>query len=403
MDALRNIASRATAAATGDGGAELSAEAFEEERQSLLQKTSDAVKAVQKAFAGQGKMAISSDANTACLCAQLEAILCHGLRANKKKGAEVTFWPCVKELLTLEDAHRINTLGNITTDSGRGRAWLRECLNEQSLQQQLTMLADSQAVIGQHYIPGAFLADEERTNMLAMLCKGLESTFFALDVDTSDINGQKIASGSTAPGGASAAGTGHEKMPRSTSDGVQAVDDGSAFVAVHEHVAHPSVMVVQKKKKSKKKSRRKSRNVADIGGDPSDSKPVQPTPEFQPGDGAATAVAVGSSGTDGEGEQPTGAVFQPAGFADATVPPQLAAPFATAGAAAAPGQPAGNAEPAAEPSAAASEAPAAPQPGSAAPLAAADASGGGQDDGTMSTGETRVDALDREPSSVARP
>ena len=279
---------------------------MEDERRALLQRTSDAVKAVQKSFAGKQVMATSQDANTQCLCSQLESILCHGLRSARKRGAEVAFWPAVSTILPLEEAHRINMLEHITTDSGRGRAWLRASLNEQCLQKHLRALATAQEALATHYTPGAFLADEERTDMLANLCVGLESTFFALEIDSPEINGVRTASGaptasspssslSTAISGGSGGGETGAPSSAPTPD-----ETPAAFVAVHEHVAHPSVQVVTKRKKKKKKEskhkRKSSRGLVEIG----DLMSAEEGAEKVKRDSAYEPGTIGGSGGGGD-------------------------------------------------------------------------------------------------------
>jgi len=44
---------------------------------------------VQLQYAGKGELATSGDARVVALCAQLEAVFVHGLKANKKRGVEV--------------------------------------------------------------------------------------------------------------------------------------------------------------------------------------------------------------------------------------------------------------------------------------------------------------------------
>ena len=53
------------------------------------------------------------------------------------------FWQYVKENLTKHEQDRFYTLKNITTDSGRGRAWMRSALNEHSLERNMHMILEN--------------------------------------------------------------------------------------------------------------------------------------------------------------------------------------------------------------------------------------------------------------------
>lgn len=50
------------------------------------------------------------------------------------------FWYYVKEVLNKHELQRFYSLKTITTDIGRGRAWLRCALNEHSLERYVHML-----------------------------------------------------------------------------------------------------------------------------------------------------------------------------------------------------------------------------------------------------------------------
>lgn len=57
--------------------------------------------------------------------------------------ADMTFWSYVKEHLNRHELQRFYSLRQISSELGRGRAWLRCALNEHSLERYLhTLLAD---------------------------------------------------------------------------------------------------------------------------------------------------------------------------------------------------------------------------------------------------------------------
>ncbi|XP_055950101.1 sorting nexin-29-like isoform X5 [Argiope bruennichi] len=178
-----------------------------QERQSLLSKLLDAVKQCQIRFGGRTELATENDSRVVCLCAQFEAVLQHGIRKTNKsflplrhvtgmmKGlnilnneAEPVFWQIVRLVLNKHEFERYMLLKNITTDIGRGRAWLRSALNEHSLERYMHMILADSAQIKNFYEDGAFLLDDERSSMLPMMAAGLGSILFAISIDNPDLN-----------------------------------------------------------------------------------------------------------------------------------------------------------------------------------------------------------------------
>ncbi|XP_071250151.1 sorting nexin-29-like isoform X2 [Salvelinus alpinus] len=181
-------------------------------RQHLLERLLDSVKQCQIRFGGRKEIASDSDSRVICLCAQFEAVLQHGLRKNRglaltaaaikqaagftsKTEAELTFWFYVKEYLNRHELQRFYSLRQISSELGRGRAWLRCALNEHSLERYLhTLLADRMRP-GTFYEDWAFILDEERASMLPTMAAGLNSILFAINIDNKDLNGVIRAGG----------------------------------------------------------------------------------------------------------------------------------------------------------------------------------------------------------------
>uniref|UniRef100_A0A8C8H1F6 Sorting nexin 29 n=1 Tax=Oncorhynchus tshawytscha TaxID=74940 RepID=A0A8C8H1F6_ONCTS len=175
-------------------------------RQHLLERLLDSVKQCQIRFGGRKEIASDSDSRVICLCAQFEAVLQHGLRKTRglaltaaaikqaagftsKTEAELTFWFYVKEYLNRHELQRFYSLRHISSELGRGRAWLRCALNEHSLERYLhTLLADRMRP-GTFYEDWAFILDEERASMLPTMAAGLNSILFAIKIDNKDLNG----------------------------------------------------------------------------------------------------------------------------------------------------------------------------------------------------------------------
>ncbi|XP_018426005.1 PREDICTED: sorting nexin-29-like [Nanorana parkeri] len=152
-------------------------------RQFLMERLLDAVKQCQIRFGGRKEIASDSDSRVICLCAQFESVLQHGLKRSRglaltaaaikqaagfasKTETDPVFWVYVKEILNKHELQRFHSLKNITTDIGRGRAWLRCALNEHSLERYLHMLLGDPNRLGVFYEDWSFLQDEERSSIL---------------------------------------------------------------------------------------------------------------------------------------------------------------------------------------------------------------------------------------------
>uniref|UniRef100_U3I8J3 Sorting nexin 29 n=1 Tax=Anas platyrhynchos platyrhynchos TaxID=8840 RepID=U3I8J3_ANAPP len=153
------------------------------------------------------EIASDSDSRVTCLCAQFEAVLQHGLRRSRglaltaaaikqaagfssKTETEPVFWYYVKEVLNKHELQRFYSLKTITTDIGRGRAWLRCALNEHSLERYVHMLLADKNRLSVFYEDWSFMMDEERSSMIPTMAAGLNSILFAINIDNKDLNGQ---------------------------------------------------------------------------------------------------------------------------------------------------------------------------------------------------------------------
>uniref|UniRef100_A0A8C8MKP6 Sorting nexin 29 n=1 Tax=Oncorhynchus tshawytscha TaxID=74940 RepID=A0A8C8MKP6_ONCTS len=166
-------------------------------------------------FGGRKEIASDLDSRVICLCAQFEAVLQHGLRkskglaltaaaikqaagfTSKTEAGTLTFWLYVKEHLNRHELQRFYSLRHISSELGRGRAWLRCALNEHSLERYLHMLLTDGIRLGTFYEDWAFILDEERASMLPTMAAGLNSILFAINIDNTDLNGVPRAGGSS--------------------------------------------------------------------------------------------------------------------------------------------------------------------------------------------------------------
>nr|XP_008122513.1 PREDICTED: sorting nexin-29 [Anolis carolinensis] len=175
-------------------------------RQFLLERLLDAVKQCQIRFGGRKEIASDSDSRVTCLCAQFESVLQHGLKRTRglaltaaaikqaagfssKTEMEAIFWYYVKDVLNKHELQRFYSLKNITTDVGRGRAWLRCALNEHSLERYFHMLLADKNQLSVFYEDWSFMMDEERSSMIPTMAAGLNSILFAINIDNKDLNG----------------------------------------------------------------------------------------------------------------------------------------------------------------------------------------------------------------------
>lgn len=140
------------------------------------------------------------------MCTQFEAVLQHGMKKSKGlssirqvseivKGlnlwntdSDYVFWHYVRSHLTRHELERYLVLRHVTSDEGRGRAWLRSALNEHALERYMHMLVADPAHISQFYEDSAFLMDQEKSSMLPTMSAGLGAILFAINIDNPDLN-----------------------------------------------------------------------------------------------------------------------------------------------------------------------------------------------------------------------
>ncbi|XP_041431827.1 sorting nexin-29 isoform X5 [Xenopus laevis] len=191
----------------GEAGTMSGSQNNDGKRQYLMERLLDAVKQCQIRFGGRKEIASDSDSRVICLCAQFEAVLQHGLKRSRglaltaaaikqaagfasKTETDPVFWVYVKEVLSKHELQRFYSLKTITTDIGRGRAWLRCALNEHSLERYVHMLLGDSNRLSFFYEDWSFLLDEERSSMIPTMAAGLNSILFAINIDNKDLNGQ---------------------------------------------------------------------------------------------------------------------------------------------------------------------------------------------------------------------
>ena len=114
------------------------------------------------------------------LLTTLELVLSHGMR---EPGDSGSIWRMVRTILNKQEYQRYLLLSSLTTDRGRGRAWLRSVLNGQSLERHLQMLLGDDIRLKEFYETWSFMRDQERANMLPAMAARLASICFDLQVE----------------------------------------------------------------------------------------------------------------------------------------------------------------------------------------------------------------------------
>uniref|UniRef100_A0A914X3X5 RUN domain-containing protein n=1 Tax=Plectus sambesii TaxID=2011161 RepID=A0A914X3X5_9BILA len=214
-------------------------------RQTLLTRLLDAVKQCQAHFGQTKEIASDEDIRIICLLAQFEAVLHHGLRRDPSAFAairqattkfvswgsfdtsdDITLWSVVKNVLSAEEMDRMNRLCFVTTDSGRGRAWIRAALNERLMERYLQEILAKPDLLAECFEDWAFMRDHELAHTLPQVARGLSSIIFSITVDDPELNSANAISNETAevlsdarkaPLPIMSVGSGNRSRPQSTS------------------------------------------------------------------------------------------------------------------------------------------------------------------------------------------
>uniref|UniRef100_A0A1I7TSH2 RUN domain-containing protein n=1 Tax=Caenorhabditis tropicalis TaxID=1561998 RepID=A0A1I7TSH2_9PELO len=132
------------------------------------------------------------------LCNSIEAIFIHGLRdpfflkgTRYAKYPEPNFWPFVSKFSHRSITNQISCLGQVRTEIGKSRAWIRIVLNENALSQYLDLLATESTAIQQFYSEEAFLRlllEAEHSERIRGLLKPLTSLPLSAATNSSFLN-----------------------------------------------------------------------------------------------------------------------------------------------------------------------------------------------------------------------
>ncbi|XP_046649805.1 sorting nexin-29-like [Daphnia pulicaria] len=98
------------------------------------------------------------------------------------------FWHFVRNHLTRHEQERYYNIQNVSTDYGRGRAWLRSAINEHSLDRYLRMLFSDENLLFNYYESSSLMNDTSSRECLLTSAKDLRSVIFALVVDRKELD-----------------------------------------------------------------------------------------------------------------------------------------------------------------------------------------------------------------------
>lgn len=98
------------------------------------------------------------------------------------------FWDFCQKHLNASDRDRFENLQNVHTKLGRGKAFIRAALNEQSLQHYLNVWLSKPEILNLHYSHWSLLVDTWISANLLELFKCLGHILFALDMDKAEFD-----------------------------------------------------------------------------------------------------------------------------------------------------------------------------------------------------------------------
>lgn len=86
------------------------------------------------------------------------------------------------------EIERFDLLGNVKTDVAKQRSWIRNCLNEHSLERYTMAILSNENLIREFYEDWCLLLDKEFNSTIPMLVSGLQSILFAINIDNPSFN-----------------------------------------------------------------------------------------------------------------------------------------------------------------------------------------------------------------------
>ncbi|KAF8792088.1 Pleckstrin homology domain-containing family [Argiope bruennichi] len=167
-------------------------------RKNLTSELSKSIHAVQEQ--SLKKSVVTDDESSTGLCNVLEAIFIHGLKdkfirkmsavfgSNPEKIPEPQFWTAVCNFSHKNVISEIYSFKQVTSDVGRGRAWLRAALNDGLIASYVSNMLSDKSGLQKHYNNSAYLRDEEQSDIMKSLLEGLTEVKFELSCNSDSLN-----------------------------------------------------------------------------------------------------------------------------------------------------------------------------------------------------------------------
>eukprot|EP00056_Hartaetosiga_gracilis_P000844 m.40842 g.40842 ORF g.40842 m.40842 type:complete len:1172 (+) comp10383_c0_seq1:31-3546(+) len=159
----------------------------------IREEISQTVKQLQRQFVEKGGH-IHFDGNCLLaiqLCISIDRILFHGLK--KKYEKKEAYFPFVKQFCRKDEITALQSLKVVKTNRGRGRAFIRNALNERSLESYFLNFISNASLLNKYYDKNAFLRRKDDMDVIATILSGLESLQFFLPLDVSGLDPVKGA------------------------------------------------------------------------------------------------------------------------------------------------------------------------------------------------------------------
>ncbi|XP_013416946.1 uncharacterized protein LOC106178352 isoform X1 [Lingula anatina] len=167
----------------------------------ITKEFSLALKSLEKEFINTEEPIHSGDTANA-VCSALEAVFLHGLKGSfakkmvnflggtpdQKAPSELNFWKFLTAFTHQDVISQLNHLGQITTEIGMCRSWIRIALNDGILESYLEAMINEQSTVKYWYRRTAFLRDPEQPGILKTYLQGLASFKFQLSYNSSVLN-----------------------------------------------------------------------------------------------------------------------------------------------------------------------------------------------------------------------
>ena len=148
---------------------------------------------------GEGNPGVAIETNelTHGLVIALEALFIHSLKKQSSRAVKASslrnlpgpsFWTFVLVFSHKETISHLEKLTAITTDIGKGRAWIRLALNDGFLCSYLSAMASDKDSLEKHYNRNALLRDSDTMDVFIRYLRGIEIYRFDIALNSGLLN-----------------------------------------------------------------------------------------------------------------------------------------------------------------------------------------------------------------------